>query len=310
MPLVFLNYVLELAGLAFLVASGVFLVWAFFRKRGLPRRPLLIASLSCLLLFVATAVSIYSLIFFVQLPAMAVGDLDFKPPWAGWNLLLYATGVGLTFVSVGLVAWALLRPRGARRRAAWSSLGCLVSSLAVGAANYSLVYSVQVPAMDRHVLYTPGTIALVGEQVPVASFTALDGTTVRLSELRGKVVVLNFFATWCGPCRMELPHLQQLWNDLHGNEEFAMLVVGREETPETVAAFKSTHDFTFPMAADSDGSAFRKFAEDSIPRTYVLSRDGTILFQGRGFAEIDFYQSEMARLRKIVDVELKNKVVE
>lgn len=332
MPLVFLNKVLALAGVTFLVASVIFLVWAFLSKRGLPRKRLLIASLSSFLLFLAAPISTYTLLYLVQLPAMllvqspaiaAPNDPGFRPPYAGWNGILYASGLGLLLVSVGLLAWGLLRPRGARSRILLASLGSLLLFLTVGAAHYSLVYSTQVPAHRRYVFYTPGTRAFVGDPVPDVLLTKLDGTTAPLAEFRGKVVVLNFFATWCGPCIKELPHLQELWNDLRDNEDFTMLVVGREESAETVAAFKAKNGYTFPMALDPDRSATGKtgkFADSYIPRTYVISRDGTILFQATGFCELDenpanleigqFYQSELVRLRKIVDEELMNKGAE
>ena len=118
-------------------------------------------------------------------------------------------------------------------------------------------------------------------------------------------MLLNFFATWCGPCNAELPHLQELWNDLKANERITMLVVSREETEDTVAAFISTHGFTFPVALDPSAAAFSQFAKESIPRTYLIGRDGTILFQTLGFADDSrFYQRELATLRRTIDREL------
>jgi peroxiredoxin len=150
----------------------------------------------------------------------------------------------------------------------------------------------------------PGTLISVGDSAPDVSLTRLDRTDVRLSELRGKVVCLNFFATWCGPCRGELPHLQEMWEELHDNEDFTMLIVSREESQETVTSFKSEQRFTFPMACDPDRSAFNQFATEGIPRTYLISRDGTILYQSTGYFE-GLYEQELARLKHLVDQQLK-----
>lgn len=149
-----------------------------------------------------------------------------------------------------------------------------------------------------------GTLISVGDSAPDVSLTRLDETDVRLSELRGKVVCLNFFATWCGPCRGELPHLQEMWEELHDNEDFTMLIVSREESQETVTSFKSEQRFTFPMACDPDRSAFNQFATEGIPRTYLISRDGTILYQSTGYFE-GLYEQELARLKHLVDQQLK-----
>ena len=80
---------------------------------------------------------------------------------------------------------------------------------------------------------------------------------------------MNFFATWCGPCNYELPHLQELWSDLKTNSSFSMLVVSRDETKETVSKFVSNHGFTFPVALDPGAAAFGEFAKEGIPRTYL-----------------------------------------
>ena len=67
-----------------------------------------------------------------------------------------------------------------------------------------------------------------------------------MSEARGDVVLINFFATWCGPCRMELPHIQQIWEERKDNPRFRLLVIGREETMETVKQFCEENGFTLP----------------------------------------------------------------
>jgi hypothetical protein len=96
-----------------------------------------------------------------------------------------------------------------------------------------------------------------------------------------------------------------MWDDLHGNADFTMLIVGREESQEAVSKFKVANNFTFPMAVDLDGSAYAGFAEERIPRTYLVSRDGTVLFHSAGFSDSLFYETEFKRLRQIIASELE-----
>ena len=131
----------------------------------------------------------------------------------------------------------------------------------------------------------PGSLTHVGEPVPEFSVTTLDGEQVSSSELRGKVVLLGFFATWCGPCRHELPHLQKIWEDFGHRHDFAMIVVGRGETKDKLVDFQSKQKLTLPLAPDPQQLVYGKFATKAIPRTYPISRDGTIIYQCTGYEE-------------------------
>ena len=316
-PLLLLLNILKLALLCPPLAIVIFLAWAFLIKRGLLRQRLIVASLSSFLFLVAVFASAATLVFFVQLPAFQryqvdvkyqLADkvsVDIKLPYAWSSVILSAAGPGLIFASVGLLVWAFFRQRGMRKRVLLTSLCCFLLFVASSAANYTLVYSIQSPILTRYLINTDSLVS-VGEHVPTTSVTALDGTPVRLSELNEKVVLLNFFATWCPPCINELPHLQEIWDDLHGNENFTMLVVNVGESHETVAEFKAENGFTFPIALDPDKAAFRRFADGGVPKTYLLSRDGTILFQLSGFSEDYFWGSEWTRLRPIIDAEIGN----
>ncbi len=147
----------------------------------------------------------------------------------------------------------------------------------------------------------PGSLVSVGEQAPDITITPLDGTAIQLDDMRGQVVLVNFFATWCGPCKLELPDLQAIWNEVHADDEFRMFVIGREESAETVRSFRAEHGFTFPMAADPDRSAFGRFATESIPRTYLIDRAGTIVYQCTGY---DFEKLELAKLKDLLKIQL------
>lgn len=100
---------------------------------------------------------------------------------------------------------------------------------------------------------------------------------------RPKVTVLNFFATWCGPCLTELPHLQQVADRFADREDVAFVVVGREESQETLDEFVSKNGYRIPFVADKEGSLYREFAKTIIPRTYIIDSTGTIQFEIIGF---------------------------
>jgi len=133
----------------------------------------------------------------------------------------------------------------------------------------------------------------VGDTAPSFSITDTSGAEVVLDDLRGKVVLVNFFATWCGPCLQELPHIQKLWDGNRSNADFALIVIGREETNESVTAFQSKYAYSFPMASDPEQSVYSRYAKELIPRTYLVSRDGKICFASTGF-----YEEDMAKLQK------------
>ena len=172
---------------------------------------------------------------------------------------------------------------------------CFLSFLAAGAANFALIFFTLLPDPANW----PGSLTHVGEPVPEFSVTTLDGEQVSSSELRGKVVLLGFFATWCGPCRHELPHLQKIWEDLGDRHDFAMIVVGRGETKDKLVDFQSKQKLTLPLAPDPQQLVYGKFATKAIPRTYPISRDGTIIYQCTGYEE-----EYVADLRRAVEAEL------
>jgi peroxiredoxin len=106
------------------------------------------------------------------------------------------------------------------------------------------------------------------------SFTlpSLDGTSVRLKDLRGKVVLLNFWATWCGPCRAEKPILQKVYGDL--KDRGFMLLAITDEDPDVVRRFASEYHITLPVFIDRRRTVFDHYLIQGIPKTIILNRKG------------------------------------
>jgi peroxiredoxin len=296
-----------IAALGFAIGTLFFLAWALVGRRGDPRKRRLRFALSSAALLVASALSAVSMFHLVLLPStMQVIRPDYQAPYEWCSKVLSASVPFILYASAVLLIGAINQTLGTRKRALLRSLGCLLLALPMYAAGYMLIYHVQVPAFDRYVLIESRDWKThIGDPAPDISVVMLDGSKKRLSDFRGKLVLVNFFATWCGPCNLELPHLQELWNVLKANDRITMLAVSREETKDTVAAFIAGHGFTFPVALDPDAAAFSEFAKESIPRTYLIGRDGTILFQTLGFSDdIPVYRRELTTLRRTIDREL------
>lgn len=134
------------------------------------------------------------------------------------------------------------------------------------------------------------SVVHVGDPVPDFALQTADGEDFSISEAKGSVVVLNFFATWCGPCQIELPHIEQIWAENRDNQNFQLIVIGREESHAKVLEYRQKKGFTFPIAGDPERQVYSLFARESIPRTVVVSPEGTIVYSSAGFYEADIEQ--------------------
>jgi peroxiredoxin len=113
------------------------------------------------------------------------------------------------------------------------------------------------------------------------SATTLAGTTVRLSELRGQVVFLNFWATWCVPCRAEMPAMERV-HQASRVQPFRMLAVNLQEDPATIRKFVDELQLTFDIVLDPSGEITRNYNVNNIPLTYLIDRRGMIVARALG----------------------------
>ncbi len=140
-----------------------------------------------------------------------------------------------------------------------------------------------------------------GQEMPSFTVKETNGKKIKMDDLRGNVVLVNFWATWCSPCRAEMPRLErEIWQK-YKDRNFTIVGIAREQTLQEVTAFLTQSHFTYPMAIDPDRKIFSLFAEAGIPRNYVVSRDGKILYQSLGYGPKEFDE-----MKKVIEQALKN----
>ncbi|MCD8540580.1 MAG: redoxin family protein [Leadbetterella sp.] len=116
------------------------------------------------------------------------------------------------------------------------------------------------------------------------AFTRLDGQKTDLAALKGKVVVLNFWATWCPPCIREMPSLQALYNKYEKNPGVEFLVVEVDNKPDLAKSFIEKNNFTFPVYSPA-GIIPEAFLGQAIPTTVILNRKGEISYRHEGMSD-------------------------
>ena len=126
----------------------------------------------------------------------------------------------------------------------------------------------------------------LGNRAPDFQTVTDSGKTIALSDLRGQVVLLNFWATWCGPCRVEMPALQQQYG-ARGGDGFTILAVNSGESPATVQGFREELGLTFPLALDESTAIQTQYGLFSYPTTLLLDRDGVIVARHFGMLTSD-----------------------
>ena len=146
------------------------------------------------------------------------------------------------------------------------------------------------------------TLIKKGDKAPDFTVEMVDGEQITLSKLKGKVVVVNFWATWCPPCREELKYVQKDIVDRFAGQDFAFVAISRGEARAKVEAFVKEHGYKFPIALDPQQTTYKLFASNYIPRNFLIGRDGKVAFYGVGYDTKEF-QHLISEIEKT----LKNK---
>ena len=143
----------------------------------------------------------------------------------------------------------------------------------------------------------------VGDKAPDFTIKLTDGKTVKLSTLRGKVVMLQFTASWCSVCRKEMPFIEKdIWQKHKSNPNFALMAVDRDEPLATVKKFTKSIPITYQIGLDPKANIFALYAqrEAGITRNVIIDKTGKIVFLTRLYDEAEFNQ-----MTKVIDDLLK-----
>lgn len=134
-----------------------------------------------------------------------------------------------------------------------------------------------------------GSYVKTGDDMPAFTIVHDDGTNISSSSFKGKVVLINFFATWCPPCQKELAEIHKsLWPKYKDNKDFVLLVIGREHNDAELKVYNDKKGFKFPLYPDKSRAVYSAFAENLIPRSYLIGKDGKISYSAAGFTPESF----------------------
>ena len=132
------------------------------------------------------------------------------------------------------------------------------------------------------------TIIKQGQKAPDFTVEMVDGEKVTLSSLKGKIVLINFWATWCPPCREEFKRVQKDIIDHFKGQDFVFLPISRGEKKATVDSFRDKQGYTFPMGLDPTQEIYKKYASNYIPRNFVVGKDGKVIYVSVGYEAKEF----------------------
>lgn len=128
------------------------------------------------------------------------------------------------------------------------------------------------------------------EEAEDFTLKTLKGETVSLKDYRGRLIFLNFWATWCGPCRAEMPSMQRLWEEFK-EEDFVILAINIQEESKLVSSFMNERGLSFPVLLDEKGKVARTYGVRGIPTTFFLNPEGEIIGKAVGARDWDSEES-------------------
>jgi len=143
----------------------------------------------------------------------------------------------------------------------------------------------------------------VGDQAPDFTMKLTTGKSVKLSDLKGKVVMLQFTASWCSVCRKEMPFIEKdIWQKHKSNPNFTMMAIDRDEPKETVLKFAKSIPISYPIGLDPKADIFALYAvrEAGITRNVIIDKKGKIVFLTRLYDVAEF-----TKMTKLIDSMLK-----
>jgi cytochrome c biogenesis protein CcmG, thiol:disulfide interchange protein DsbE len=164
--------------------------------------------------------------------------------------ILSAISLGMLLIAIGLISFVNLSSRRA------------LSSI---------------PAEPETAPLSQSTTVAAGKLAANFKLKDLNGNEISLASLRGKVVFLNIWATWCAPCREEMPSIESLYNDFKPDKDFVVLAVSQDTDSSAVAPFVKQNHLKFTVLLDPRNEVGDRYGVDGIPETFIIGRDGRIV---------------------------------
>ncbi len=149
-----------------------------------------------------------------------------------------------------------------------------------------------------------GYIVKTGQQMPDVEFRLTDGKTIKTSDLKGKVVMLQFTASWCVVCRKEMPHIEsEIWQKNKDNKNFALYGIDMDEPLDKVQKFSEDMKITYPLALDPEAKIFYTFAAKGagVTRNVIIDKTGKIVYLTRLYKEDEFNE-----MKEVIELLLKS----
>jgi len=166
------------------------------------------------------------------------------------------------------------------------------------------INNIKAQTIQKEIPAEYGYIVKLGQTVPDFEIVLPDGTKTNMQSLRGKVVMLQFTASWCSVCRKEMPHIEsEIWQKNKSNPKFALYGIDLKEEKEKVVEFQKQIGVTYPLALDLDGKIFYTFAaqDAGVTRNVIVDKTGKIVFLTRLYKEEEFNE-----MKKVIEILLKN----
>ena len=143
------------------------------------------------------------------------------------------------------------------------------------------------------------TLVKVGDDVPEFVVEMFDGQKINIKDLKGKIVLINFWATWCPPCQEDLKRVQKEIIDRFKGKDFVFLAISREESKEQVKKFRERNGYSFPMGLDPERKIYSKFATATIPRNFIIDKKGKIVEIEVGYTK-EAFAKMIEKLEKLL----------
>lgn len=142
-------------------------------------------------------------------------------------------------------------------------------------------------------------VVSVGDEAPDFTVKTIKDKTLCLDELKGKYVLINFFATWCKPCMEEMPLIEKYIQQKFDEKDLVVIAIGREHNINELELFNQQKKFSFNIAADPERNIYSMYAQKFIPRLYLVDKMGKLIYAHSGYKK-----SEFDKLIKLIETNI------